>query len=189
MTTGAAESRQQSALLSAALTYDDLGWALTRVQRRSKAPVAVVASPAPMPATNRSAIPQPPPAAAGRHRCGKGQYPDRRRPAGAREGNDVGQFAGPVRAEGISIEAVSLFHTVLSCTQASNERLMSDERLLTVGEVATKLRVNPFTVRRWLREGRLRGFRLGSDAAGWRIRESALHEFVHGLEQGQERLP
>ena len=34
---------------------------------------------------------------------------------------------------------------------------MVDEPLLTVQEVAEQLRVNPETVRRWLRQGKLRG--------------------------------
>ena len=58
---------------------------------------------------------------------------------------------------------------------------MSDE-LLTVAQVAARLKVNPETVRRWLRAGQLRGILLG-DRAGWRISESELATF---LQQGPE---
>jgi excisionase family DNA binding protein len=51
------------------------------------------------------------------------------------------------------------------------------ERLLTVQEAATALSLNPQTIRRWLREGRLRGLRTGNtQGAVWRVPESALVE-------------
>ena len=46
---------------------------------------------------------------------------------------------------------------------------MEDERLLTVKEVAERLRANPQTVRRWLREGRLKGVMPGGEKLGYRI--------------------
>lgn len=46
---------------------------------------------------------------------------------------------------------------------------MNEEPLLTIQEVAQRLRLNPETVRRWLNSGRMRGHKLGSDRAGWRI--------------------
>jgi excisionase family DNA binding protein len=51
------------------------------------------------------------------------------------------------------------------------------DRLLTVGEVATYFRVDPESVRRWLREGKLLGINLGR-GPGWRIRVADLHTFV-----------
>ena len=41
--------------------------------------------------------------------------------------------------------------------------------MLTVDEAAATLRVTAETVRRWLRDGRIRGVRLGGRKAGWRI--------------------
>jgi excisionase family DNA binding protein len=58
---------------------------------------------------------------------------------------------------------------------------MESDRVLTVPETAARLRVTPATVRRWLREGRVRGTSMGSDRAGWRIRES---EVERVLEEG-----
>ena len=55
---------------------------------------------------------------------------------------------------------------------------MPDERLLTVREVAERLRSSPETVRRWLRQGRLRGFRPGGTKLGYRVREAELQRFL-----------
>lgn len=53
-----------------------------------------------------------------------------------------------------------------------------ESRLLRVADVAAKLKVHPETVRDWLRQGRLRGSRLGGDRAGWRIAESEVERFL-----------
>jgi excisionase family DNA binding protein len=55
---------------------------------------------------------------------------------------------------------------------------MTDEAQLTVREVAERLRTHEETVRRWLKAGRLKGYRPGGNKVGWRIRESALAEFI-----------
>ncbi|MCC7370278.1 MAG: helix-turn-helix domain-containing protein [Chloroflexi bacterium] len=52
---------------------------------------------------------------------------------------------------------------------------MDEDRLLTVRECAERLRVNPETVRRWLRSGRMRGVILGGDRSGWRVPQSELN--------------
>jgi excisionase family DNA binding protein len=51
-------------------------------------------------------------------------------------------------------------------------------RLLTVAEVAGRLRTHPETVRRWMREGKLRGVRLGGPKLGWRVAEAELERFL-----------
>lgn len=56
------------------------------------------------------------------------------------------------------------------------------ERYLTVHEVAAHLGVTEDTVRRWLRERRIRGFMPGGARSGYRIRESELERFVSELE-------
>ena len=49
---------------------------------------------------------------------------------------------------------------------------MAEYEFLTVQQVAQKLLVGPDAVRRWLREGQMRGYRLpGGD---WRIRPEAV---------------
>lgn len=54
------------------------------------------------------------------------------------------------------------------------------DRLLTVPEVAERLRANPETVRRWLRQGRIQGILPGGDRFGWRVRESDVEAFLSG---------
>jgi excisionase family DNA binding protein len=51
-------------------------------------------------------------------------------------------------------------------------------KLLTVDAVARQLTLHPETVRRWLRDGRLRGIRLGERRAGWRISQADLDAFL-----------
>ncbi len=55
---------------------------------------------------------------------------------------------------------------------------MADDRLLTVGEVAARLRTTPETVRRWLRAGRLQGVRLGGTKLGYRIPASEVERLL-----------
>ena len=59
---------------------------------------------------------------------------------------------------------------------------MDDEPVLTVREVAARLKVSPDTVRLWLSEGKLRGAMLGGTKLGYRITESELRRFR--LERG-----
>lgn len=47
---------------------------------------------------------------------------------------------------------------------------------LTVGDVAKRLRRHPEVVREWLRDGRLRGERMGHS---WLITERELERFSH----------
>ncbi|HZU77949.1 MAG TPA: helix-turn-helix domain-containing protein [Dehalococcoidia bacterium] len=55
---------------------------------------------------------------------------------------------------------------------------MTEDRLLKVNEVAERLRINPATVRAWLKSGRLRGVYMGSDKVGWRIPESEVRRIT-----------
>ncbi len=49
--------------------------------------------------------------------------------------------------------------------------------LLTVEDVAKRLRMGPETVRRYLRSGELKGIRFGYKA-GWRVTEEDLAAFI-----------
>jgi len=62
---------------------------------------------------------------------------------------------------------------------------MNDQRLLTVREVAERLRSSPETVRRWLRQGKLRGFRPGGTKLGYRVPESELQRFRRAAAEGK----
>ena len=59
---------------------------------------------------------------------------------------------------------------------------MLEEKWYTVEQIATLLQVHEQTIRRWLRDGELVGRSFGGKT-GWRVRESALREF---LDKGQE---
>lgn len=56
--------------------------------------------------------------------------------------------------------------------------MIGGDRLLTVPEVAEWLRVHPESVRRWIRQGRLRGVLLGGTRAGYRIAQSEVQRFI-----------
>jgi excisionase family DNA binding protein len=56
---------------------------------------------------------------------------------------------------------------------------MAEDEALTVAEVAQRLKLSQETVRRWLREGKLRGVRF-SDAGGWRVRASEVERVLGG---------
>ena len=58
------------------------------------------------------------------------------------------------------------------------ETSQASPRLLTVDDVAARVRVSKETVRRWLRAGQLRGRLLGGTKLGYRIRESDLEQFL-----------
>jgi excisionase family DNA binding protein len=55
---------------------------------------------------------------------------------------------------------------------------MTEERLLTVAQVAARLQTTEETVRDWLTSGRLRGYRPGGKRLGWRISEEDLRRFL-----------
>jgi excisionase family DNA binding protein len=61
---------------------------------------------------------------------------------------------------------------------------MNLAELMTVDEVAEQLKVHPESVRRWLRDGRLTGYRI-SRRSGWRIRPDAVQKM---LETGTEEF-
>ena len=55
---------------------------------------------------------------------------------------------------------------------------MQGERLYNVKEVAERLRVNPETVRVWLRTGKLKGVLIGGRKSGYRIPESEVRRVL-----------
>ncbi|MDX1424416.1 MAG: helix-turn-helix domain-containing protein [Kiloniellales bacterium] len=52
---------------------------------------------------------------------------------------------------------------------------MAEQPLLTPAQVADRLQIHERTVTRWLREGYLRGFKLGKE---WRIAPADLEAFM-----------
>ena len=60
---------------------------------------------------------------------------------------------------------------------------MADE-LLTIDEVAAELKLHPDTIRRYIREGKLKQTKVGGTAI--RIRRSELDKFISEGEEGSE---
>ncbi len=52
---------------------------------------------------------------------------------------------------------------------------MAEQKLLTPAQVAERLQIHERTVTRWLRDGYLRGFKLGKE---WRIAPADLESFM-----------
>jgi excisionase family DNA binding protein len=57
---------------------------------------------------------------------------------------------------------------------------MADDELLTVEEAADKLKAHRQTVRRWLREGKLKGVMPGGTKLGYRIPQSEIARLLRG---------
>jgi excisionase family DNA binding protein len=55
---------------------------------------------------------------------------------------------------------------------------VAEEPLLTVREVAQRIRASRESVRRWIRDGRLQATRPGGTKLGYRIRESEVTRFL-----------
>lgn len=60
------------------------------------------------------------------------------------------------------------------------------ERLLTPEETAERLAVSPKSIRKWLRQGKLRGIKIGRL---WRIRECDLESFLDPVLRVLESAP
>ena len=52
--------------------------------------------------------------------------------------------------------------------------------MLTVREAADRLRLNPETVRVWLRRGKLKGHLIGGTKSGYRIPEGEVERILSG---------
>ncbi len=57
----------------------------------------------------------------------------------------------------------------------ASRAVATEERLLTIPEVANRLRVNQKTIRRWIDMGELAAYKLGHQ---WRISERDLRSFL-----------
>ncbi|MBU1599262.1 helix-turn-helix domain-containing protein [bacterium] len=59
------------------------------------------------------------------------------------------------------------------------------EPMLTVKQSAEILGVNPFTIRRWVDQGKLKGYRIG-DRGDRRVKKSDLQEFITRHNRNEE---
>jgi len=63
---------------------------------------------------------------------------------------------------------------------------MPPSKYLTVAELSEYLQIHRTTIYRMLREGRLPGFRIGSD---WRFSREAIDEWVRDRMEGKRIIP
>jgi excisionase family DNA binding protein len=64
------------------------------------------------------------------------------------------------------------------------------EKLLRIEEAAELLGYAPFTIRRWLRDGKLRGVKTVDHARGrWRVPESAVEELAATFTPNRKAKP
>ena len=61
------------------------------------------------------------------------------------------------------------------CAKLPVRDLMTQQILLTPSDVANRLQMNERTVTQWLRNGHLRGFKIGKE---WRVSELDLDAFI-----------
>jgi len=61
----------------------------------------------------------------------------------------------------------------------TNEKSESEEKFYRVGEIEKMLSVSKSTLKRWIKDKKIRAVKFGDDVQGnpWRISESALAEF------------
>lgn len=60
------------------------------------------------------------------------------------------------------------------------------EQALTPEEAATILKVSPQTIRRWLRDGRIKGTKIG-DGKLWRISQATINQCLESGNGQQDR--
>ncbi len=71
---------------------------------------------------------------------------------------------------------LSILHDIDAiCAKLPMRDLMTDQILLTPLDVAKRLQMNERTVTQWLRNGHLRGFKIGKE---WRVSELDLDAFI-----------
>jgi len=63
---------------------------------------------------------------------------------------------------------------------------MTDDELLTVDEVAERLKLHPETIRRWIRSRKLRAIRLGATRSGYRVRMSEVERLLNSDQEQRE---
>ncbi len=70
--------------------------------------------------------------------------------------------------------------TTGAAARPSAEEEADGVKMLRVEEVAQAIGTTPDTIRRWLRDGKLRGVRPGGTKMGWRIPESEVERVLTG---------
>jgi excisionase family DNA binding protein len=79
-----------------------------------------------------------------------------------------------------------LHDTDAICVKLPKRDLMVEQRYLTPFDVAKRLQMNERTVTQWLRNGHLRGFKIGKE---WRVSELDLDAFLEASANKPSGLP
>jgi excisionase family DNA binding protein len=69
---------------------------------------------------------------------------------------------------------------MMDARETEQMAVMVEERLLTVKEFSERMNVDEETVRRWIRNGRLHGYRPGGARASYRIPASEVERLLTG---------
>jgi len=72
------------------------------------------------------------------------------------------------------------------CVKLPKRDLMVEQRYLTPFDVAKRLQMNERTVTQWLRNGHLRGFKIGKE---WRVSELDLDAFLEASANMPSGMP
>ncbi len=73
----------------------------------------------------------------------------------------------------------------MTARSETKRQLEEGEQVLTTQEVADFLKVNLNSVRRWSREGKLKGYRLGGGQGDWRYLKSDVLAFFYNYSNGK----
>ncbi len=85
----------------------------------------------------------------------------------------VGRF---IKRQEFLKASCSILHDIdVNCVKLPMRDLMAQQILLTPSDVAKRLQMNERTVTQWLRNGHLRGFKIGKE---WRVSEEDLETFI-----------
>ncbi len=80
------------------------------------------------------------------------------------------------RQEPLKAALILILHDINAiCVKLSMRDLMTQKILLTPSDVAKRLQMNERTVTLWLRNGYLRGFKIGKE---WRVSDVDLDAFI-----------
>ncbi len=91
------------------------------------------------------------------------------------------------RQEPLKAALITILHDIDAiCAKLPVRDLMTQKILLTPSDVAKRLQMNERTVTQWLRNGHLRGFKIGKE---WRISELDLDAFVEASANMPSGLP
>ncbi len=99
----------------------------------------------------------------------------------------LGQFPHSIERQEIFKVFCAILHDIDAiCVKPPKGDLMAEQMYLTPFDVAKHLQLNERTVTQWLRNGHLRGFKIGKE---WRVSELDLDAFIEASANMPGGLP